>query len=135
MNRLYTLVLALLLSMTLHGQRLSPADAAAVLRADHSLIDRTDVVGGDGPTAIVIPGSPTAGPFGEFPPFTPTRPLSSGSGGFRTWSHPVTGCVLSSPHAAAQRNCYAQFQAVQKGPAPAPESAPRSQRAGRGKRQ
>ena len=60
---------------------LSPAEAVRVLRGSHSLADFTDVhfSPADGPRIFVMGGSPTAGPYGEFRPFAPTRRLSRDS--------------------------------------------------------
>src|SRR5579862_1570655 len=55
---------------------LSPTDAAAILAKSPGLSNRTNLEApADGPTIVIFGGSPTAGPFGEFPPFAPTAPL------------------------------------------------------------
>jgi hypothetical protein len=57
--------------------RPDPAEAVAVLRGSHSIADYTDrhVAPDDGPTFVILGGSPTAGPYGEFRPFGPDRRL------------------------------------------------------------
>ena len=58
---------------------LAPAEAAQVLARLDSPANRTHVVACgdcDGPRVVVIPSSPTSGPFGAFPTFPPSRPLS-----------------------------------------------------------
>lgn len=75
------------------AQRLSPEQAVAVLRASHSLVDMTEVDLSvlHGPTVTVVPGDPTAGPFGAFPPPSPIAPLSRGPyvfGDYGRWSYP-----------------------------------------------
>jgi hypothetical protein len=63
---------------------LSPAEAVAVLRASHSASDLTDVrwLSRDelnGPRIVIMNSSPTAGPFGEFAPFSESRRLDGSS--------------------------------------------------------
>jgi hypothetical protein len=75
------------------AQRLSPEQAVAVLRASHSLVDMTgvDLSVLSGPTVTVVPGDPTAGPFGAFPPPSPIAPLSRGPyvfGDYGRWCCP-----------------------------------------------
>lgn len=58
---------------------LTPAQAAAVLARLDSITNRTNVfvcIDCDGPRVTVIRSSPTAGPFGEFPPLPRLRPLN-----------------------------------------------------------
>lgn len=77
-----------------HAQQLSPAEAVAVLRSSHSVIDLTDVQFGDdsGPRVFLVGSSPTAGPFGEFK-VLPSQPLSRGPNFFRV----STSCHGCSP--------------------------------------
>ena len=83
MRAIHCTALLFMLPALLHGQRLSPDEAVAVLRASHSVADLTNAHFGDGPRVFVMNSSPTAGPFGEFKPFAPTEPLSRGLYFFR----------------------------------------------------
>ena len=56
--------------------RMTPAEAVAMLRESPGLSNRTHVPPpAGGPHVVIIQSSPTAGPFGEFPAFTPPRRL------------------------------------------------------------
>ena len=69
-----TLIVGVNLLVQTSAPPLSPAEAVAVLRAHHSLLDRTDARSGDGPTFVVIRSSPGSGPFGPFPAPPPAPP-------------------------------------------------------------
>jgi hypothetical protein len=65
----------------------SPGEAARILRDGPGLSNRTASpapITERGPVVVIIGGSPTAGPFGEFKPFGPTAPLSHGPYVFRS---------------------------------------------------
>lgn len=62
--------------ITMDGPRPSVAEAARILAQAPSIANRTYALSlPPGPRAVVIPSSPTAGPFGEFRPFSPPRRL------------------------------------------------------------
>src|SRR5262245_3373056 len=63
-----------------HGPKLSPEAAARILANSPVLSNKTNDPGPvpDGPTVTVIPGSVTAGPFGEFPRYEPTSWYGAG---------------------------------------------------------
>ncbi len=72
------IVVLLALQIVSSALPLSAAEAAAILRDGPGLSNRTNPplpAAGDGPLVVVF-GSATAGPFGEFAPFAPTEPLS-----------------------------------------------------------
>ena|SRR6185295_91320 len=65
----------------------SPGEAARILRDGPGLSNRTDPpapTAERGPVVVIVGGSSTAGPFGEFKPVTPTAPLSRGRYVFRS---------------------------------------------------
>ena len=65
----------------------SPGEAARILRDGPGLSNRTAPpapIAERGPVIVIIGGSPTAGPFGEFKPLAPTAPLSRGPYLFRS---------------------------------------------------
>src|SRR5262245_6610930 len=60
------------------GPKLTPAEAARILAESPGLSNRTSLPTApiaDGPRIIIIPSSPTAGPYGELAPLSPPRPL------------------------------------------------------------
>lgn len=82
------MIVALLIAAQIvwSGPRLSPSEAARILAQSPGLSNRTNVPPpGDGPTVVVIASSPTAGPFGEFAPFSPPRRLDGTLLSQRAW--------------------------------------------------
>jgi len=70
------ITMMLMFAQVVAAAPLSPAAAVAVLRASHSLADRTDAAPRtEGPNVAIAASSPTAGPYGEFEPFSPSRCL------------------------------------------------------------
>ena len=87
------LTLLLAAQIVWSGPTLTPDEAARILADSPGLSNRTHEppapTASDGPRIFISRSSPTAGPYGEFPPLTPTRPLDRSWPWWQPWWAPA----------------------------------------------
>jgi hypothetical protein len=87
--------------------RLTPAEAAAILAPNQYVY--VEPAPRWGPTVVLAGSSPTAGPFGEFKPFSPRRRLDGSLTTDPPWrstvylGHPTFPRRIDNAHAPGQR--------------------------------